>query len=274
VFTQLLENAVIHGEDTAPTVTAAATGNSVRVTVTDRGPGLPERQRALLETGDFEDVDGSGLGVGLHLVRLLVESYGGTVETETGGSGTSVTVELPRATEEGPGLRPNQADLSGVRPALPHLTVALAAALVAGVPYGIVSEVLGGSVAGIGVFYGTVNPVVGWLTHEFHSVVFGFVFVSLVSLAPDRYHDRVLPYVTVGVGWGFLLWLVAASVVAPVWLRLLGIPAPVPSFSLRLLLSHLAWGGSLGLLTAWGYEYATPRLAEFTGALKPDVPGT
>jgi hypothetical protein len=134
------------------------------------------------------------------------------------------------------------------------------AALVAGVPYGVVSELLGGSVAGIGVFYGTVDPVVGWLTHEFHSIVFGFMYVGVLSFALERYTNTTWLYVAVGIVWSVVVWLVAASFIAPVWLRLLGTPVPIPNFSLRLLANHLAWGSSLGLLTALGYRYVMPRL--------------
>ena len=105
------------------------------------------------------------------------------------------------------------------------------------------------------------DVLVGWLTHEFHSVVFGFVFAGLVSVAPGRYRDSVPAHVGIGIGWGLVLWFVAAGVISAVWLRLLGIPAPLPSLSSMTLATHLAWGGSLGALTALGYEHAAPRLS-------------
>ena len=88
------------------------------------------------------------------------------------------------------------------------------------------------------------------------------VDAGLVALAPARYRASHFPaYVGIGAAWGFVLWLVAAGVVSAVWLRLLGIPAPLPSLSPTILASHLAWGVSLGLLTVLGYEHLTPRLA-------------
>jgi len=249
-------------------VTVTTTRTEVAVSVEDEGPGLPESQRGLLETGDIEEFDNPRMGFGLNVVRLLVEGYGGAIETDVGESGTAITVRLPRAEAAAAGQGPTRSELAGIRPAIPHLVVALAAALVAGVPYGIASELLGGSVAAIGVFYGTPNPVVGWLTHEFHSVVFGFVFVGLVSVALERYRDALLTYVAVGVGWALVLWIGAASVVGPVWLRLLGISAPVPSFSVPLLVSHLAWGITLSLLVALGYRYAAPWLTRLGERLR------
>jgi len=102
--------------------------------------------------------------------------------------------------------------------------------------------------------------VIGWLTHEFHSVVFGFVFVSLLSLAPERYRGEAGTYVGIGAAWGVALWFVAAGLVAPVWLRLLDIPASIPNLTWPLLASHLVWGLALGALTAVGFERVVPRL--------------
>jgi predicted membrane protein len=151
---------------------------------------------------------------------------------------------------------------------VPHLTVILAAALFAGVPYGLVSEQFGGSIAAIGVFYGVNDPVVGWITHEFHSAVFAFVFAGLVSFAPERYRTRVLGYVLVGAAWGLFLWVVAAGFVAPAWLLLLGFSVPIPSFTPLLLGTHLVWGVSLGLFTALGYRYAVPSLTRLGERLR------
>ena len=263
VFVHLLENAVVHTTDDAPVeVSVSTTPSTVRISVGDDGPGLPGKQRALLERGEIGEFDDPGAGFGLNVVRLLVESYGGSIETEV-GSGTTVTVVLRRTEAPDTALRATQSGLVGVRPAIPHLVVTLGAALLAGVVFGIVAESLGGSVSGIGVFYGTErpNPVVGWFTHEFHSVVFGFVFAGLVSMVPPRYRTRLWAHVTIGTGWGLVLWLVAAGVVSPIWLQLLGISASIPSLSIMSFATHLAWGASLGLFTAWGYAHVTPRLA-------------
>ena len=265
VFTHLLENAVVHSTEAEPRVEVSVTAraNAVRVSVSDDGPGLPERQQRVLETGEVTRYDDPRAGYGLNVVRLLVESYRGAIETDVGPDGSTVTVVLPRAEPDGPGLRSTRTGLAGVRPASPQLVVILGAAVVAGVLYGATTELLGGSVSVIGVFYGVEDPLVGWITHEFHSVVFGFVFAGLVSLAPERYRNHLPAYVGVGAGWGFVLWFVAAGFVSAVWLRLLGIPAPIPSLSTTILASHLVWGCSLGLLTALGYEHVTPRLARF-----------
>jgi uncharacterized membrane protein YagU involved in acid resistance len=143
--------------------------------------------------------------------------------------------------------------------------VVTGAALLAGVFYGVVSEWLGGSVAAIGVFYGIQDPLVGWLTHEFHSVV----FVGLLSVAPDRYRSRWPVVVGLGAAWGVVVWVVAAGFVAPLWLRLLGVPVPLPSFSITLLLNHLVWGTSLAALTVVDHQHVTPYLARTVEPVTP-----
>ena len=260
VFTQLLENAIVHGGDDAPGVDVTTTATTVSVSVSDEGGGLPATQQRLLETGDIAEFDNPRQGFGLNVVRLLVESYGGTIETAVDATGTTVTVVLPRDTTDDPDPGPAGAPLDGVRPALPHLVVSVVAALLAGVFYGVVSETLGGSVAAIGVFYGAASPAVGWLTHEFHSVVFGFVYIGLLSVAIERYSNSIGTYLTVAVLWSLTLWAVAAGVVAPVWLGLLGIPTSIPSLSGVQLLSHLVWAVSLAPITAWGYRSVVPWL--------------
>lgn len=70
-----------------------------------------------------------------------------------------------------------------------------------------------------------------------------------------------------GVGWGVVLWLVAAGVVMPVWLTLVGVPAQVPNLSLHGLVGHVVWGTALGL----GYE-AGRRWVFRGGSSEPELP--
>ncbi|AEN05774.1 sensor histidine kinase KdpD [Halolamina sp.] len=260
VFVNLLENAVLYGAETTARVAVTTTASTVRISISNDGPGLPESQQNLLETGDIGDFDDPTTGFGLNIVRLLIESYNGTIETAVGDGTTMVSVILPRDATTTQEWKPSRLDLAGVRPAVPHLLVVTVAALLAGVTYGIVSELLGGSVSAIGVFYGIENSLVGWLTHEFHSVVFGFVYVGFLSVALETYRNTLSTYVAVGLAWSVTLWLLAAGVVAPIWLRLLEIPVPIPNLSVPILISHLVWGLSLSLLTAWGYASLIPRV--------------
>ncbi|MGQ4554380.1 ATP-binding protein [Halobellus sp. GM3] len=270
VFGHLLENAIVHAPTTDPAVevSTATTTTSARVSVSDNGAGLPETQRRILEEGEIQEFDDPGSGFGLNIVRLLIESVGGAIETDVGEDGTTITVVLPLTAKRSLGFEPSRTRLTGVRPAAPHLLVTLGAALVAGVAYGVAGSQLGGSIAAIGVFYGIENVTVGWLTHQFHSVVFGFMFSGIVSVTPARYQNSVGAYVTVAIAWALCLWAVAAGMIAPVWLRLLGVSAQIPNVSVPLLLNHLVWGITLGVLTALGYRYLTPRMTRFGERLR------
>jgi two-component system OmpR family sensor kinase len=275
VFTHLLENAITHTNAEAPTVAVdvAVTATGVDISVQDSGPGLPEAQQALLETGDITDFDDPDDGYGLNVVRLLVESFGGSIETDVTADGTTITVSLASGERQASGVEPSRTQLSGLALDSSHLGVTLGASILAGVAYGLVAEWLGGSVAAIGVFYGISDPVVGWLTHEFHSAVFAFVFAAFVSFTPDRFRDHVPAYIGIGIAWALVLWVGAAGFVAPVWLTLLGRPVPIPNISVMLLWSHLAWGVSLGVLTALGYRHVTPLVARATGGQRTVLTG-
>ena len=103
VFSNLLSNASKYSEDATTIVLAAAPqGDHVQVQVIDRGIGIaPDQLDRVFEL--FVQADTSlersrgGLGIGLTLVRQLVEMHGGRVYARSGGIGTGSTfvVELP-----------------------------------------------------------------------------------------------------------------------------------------------------------------------------------
>jgi signal transduction histidine kinase len=99
VLANLISNAVKYSpEGQAVTVTTAAGPGVVRVSVADRGPGIPANRRASLFTryglGEARTSDSTGLG--LFVVHTFVSAHGGRVSLECPDSGGSVfTVELP-----------------------------------------------------------------------------------------------------------------------------------------------------------------------------------
>ena len=265
VFVHLLENAVVHtsGEKPHVTVRVETTADSVSVSVHDRGDGIPERQRALLESGTIDEFDDPSTGFGLNVVRLLVEGYRGSIETHVDDEGSTVTVVLPRATTEDADYFAFPSDVTGLRHAVPPLLVTFGAALFAGVVYGVVAELFGGSVGFIGVYYGVQNTVVGWITHEFHSVVFGFAFAGIVSVAPARYRNSSLGFLAIALGWALVVWIVAAGFVSSIWLNLLGVAVPIPSLSELTFAAHVAWGIALGVATLLGHKFLAPGIERF-----------
>lgn len=66
-----------------------------RITVADRGPGIPEEVRAKLFT-PFFTTRTRGTGLGLAVAKSIAESHGGTVEIRSPAQGgTEVGIELP-----------------------------------------------------------------------------------------------------------------------------------------------------------------------------------
>lgn len=100
--------------------------------------------------------------------------------------------------------------------------------------------------------YGIAGPAltVGFLLHVLHGVVFGLLFAALVSLPPLRERaGSIGAGAALGVGYGVLVWLVAAAVVMPVWLSAAGFAgAPgVPNFNPTSLIGHAVFGLVLGV---------------------------
>jgi hypothetical protein len=70
-----------------------------------------------------------------------------------------------------------------------------------------------------------------------------------------RYRSRATPTAGIGVVYGVGVWVVAAGLVMPAWLRLLGIQAPVPNLTLAGLVGHVLWGATLGGAFAVGRRW-------------------
>jgi signal transduction histidine kinase len=100
VLRNLLSNAVEHNDADTPEVhvDAAVDGDTVRLRVSDNGPGIPPSQReSYFEAGNQDD-SSVGQGLGLYLVDTLVTRYGGDVRIDDNEPrGTTVTVQLQLA---------------------------------------------------------------------------------------------------------------------------------------------------------------------------------
>lgn len=103
VLTNLIGNAIVHGDRDQP-ITVSLTGRSgaVRLTVANTGPVIPpEMLSSIFEPwrrgADTSRWGQQSLGLGLHVVRRLVEAHRGTVAVVSSDEeGTAFVVELPR----------------------------------------------------------------------------------------------------------------------------------------------------------------------------------
>ncbi len=105
VIGNLLENALRHGEGVV-TVTlgprepaADGSGTGAVVTVADEGEGIPEATAARVFTRFWRGDRRGGTGLGLYIVKGLVEAHGGTVSVgRAAGGGAEFRFELPAGT--------------------------------------------------------------------------------------------------------------------------------------------------------------------------------
>ncbi|WP_396610994.1 ATP-binding protein [Haloferax sp. S1W] len=243
-FRHLLENAIVHANVDDPTVSVRVTARRthVDIDIADEGPGIPENVSAVVEDRELPEYDDPTTGFGLTLVRLLVvDKYDGLISVDSDDDGSCVTVSLARHTEDVLG---NDSEY-GIPPRI--LGVTAVAAIASGVAMGATSQVLTGSLAIIGALYGVMNAGVGWVTHIFHSVVFGLLFaVAICHRNPWNAARRPMRSTVLGVLYGVLLWLFAAGVVMPLWLRSVGISASVPTLTVPGLVAHVVWGAIFG----------------------------
>jgi signal transduction histidine kinase len=107
VFQNLIANAIKYGERGGWIgIRATQAGREVHVTIADRGIGIaPAEQPRIFEpfyrAPDVVAAQIQGAGLGLSLVKRIVEAHGGRVSVQSiPGSGSEFTVVLPAASEE------------------------------------------------------------------------------------------------------------------------------------------------------------------------------
>jgi PAS domain S-box-containing protein len=131
VIWNLLSNAIkFTPRDGVVTIELARREGHVAIIVRDTGAGIkPEFITHVFER--FRQADASttrrhgGLGLGLSIVKHLIEQHGGTVRAESPGEGrgASFTIELPLANQHAAPARPERAPYTLPTPATPDLTL-------------------------------------------------------------------------------------------------------------------------------------------------------
>lgn len=100
VLGNLLENAVRHGAG-AVRVEVSPAGDGVQVVVSDEGEGISPEVATRVFTRFWRGSRRTGTGLGLYIVKGLVEAHGGSVEvTRAPGGGAAFRFVLPAGTPE------------------------------------------------------------------------------------------------------------------------------------------------------------------------------
>ena len=101
VVSNLVGNAIQHGNGTPITLTGQEQGNSVTLTVHNGGPPIPPEVLPYvfepLARGRAEGASHS-IGLGLFIARAIVSAHGGHIQvTSSTDAGTTFTIALPKA---------------------------------------------------------------------------------------------------------------------------------------------------------------------------------
>ena len=102
VFRNLIQNAVIHNDSEIPRVNikTKVKAETVTVRVGDNGPGIPDDRKEEIFGKGERGLDSPGTGIGLYLVRTVVDRCGGDVWVEDNEpTGAVFVVELPLGEE-------------------------------------------------------------------------------------------------------------------------------------------------------------------------------
>jgi signal transduction histidine kinase len=100
VVTNLVENAMRHGfglrEIVVQNTRRANPGAGVSLEVHDNGPGIPVEMRQRVFSRFWRSGPGAGSGLGMYIVRGIVEEHGGTIEIrDADGGGALIRVWFP-----------------------------------------------------------------------------------------------------------------------------------------------------------------------------------
>jgi signal transduction histidine kinase len=103
ILENLVANAVTYRDagkgETRVTVAVSTAPDYYELRVSDNGLGMPAAEHVAMAELFYRSAPAraAGLGVGLAVVKLLVDQSGGTVTTHSGnGQGTTIIAELPR----------------------------------------------------------------------------------------------------------------------------------------------------------------------------------
>jgi len=99
VVSNLVSNAIKFTDKGKIVITAKAVDGEVAISIKDTGTGISKENRARLFTKFFKaDASAPGTGVGLAIVKEIIEGHGGRIDVRSElGKGSTFTIYLPKA---------------------------------------------------------------------------------------------------------------------------------------------------------------------------------
>ena len=100
---ELIENAIVHNDRSSPSIEVEVRVNeeTVELVVADDGPGIPERERDILENGRSPGDLSHGSGLGVWMVYWIVRQSDGEIQvTDRSPRGSIVTIRLSRVPDD------------------------------------------------------------------------------------------------------------------------------------------------------------------------------
>lgn len=96
VFANLVENSLVHSNADTLRVATTVGNETVTVTIEDDGDGVPPDERDQIFERGYSTGESGGSGLGMYIVKQLVENYNGEVsltESDLGGAQFDVTLQ-------------------------------------------------------------------------------------------------------------------------------------------------------------------------------------
>ena len=103
VFRNLLKNAIQHNDKPVPEVHVAVEEQpeEVVVSIADNGPGVADAHKETIFGKGEKGLESSGTGIGLYLVSMLVDRYGGEIQvTDNEPEGAVFQLTLPKISQQ------------------------------------------------------------------------------------------------------------------------------------------------------------------------------
>ena len=96
VFSNIIENAIIHSGCNNINIELEENKEIVNVEIKDDGKGIPKEIRNKIFEWGVKGRESKGSGLGLHLVKRIIESYGGKIVLKEAEKGTIFEITLKK----------------------------------------------------------------------------------------------------------------------------------------------------------------------------------